>query len=50
MEKIHYYTVLNGQMTRISKEEADKISEYNKSLPFERWNEIKFVYMVKAEG
>lgn len=48
-DKVHYYTEKNGQMVRISKKEADKISESNKSLPFDRWREVKFVYMVKAE-
>lgn len=48
--KIHYYTIINGEMTRITKEDADKITEFNRSLPFDRWNEIKVVYMIKAEN
>lgn len=47
--EVHYYTKTDAEpMHRISKEEAEKIENFNRSLPFERWNEIQFIFRVKV--
>lgn len=49
-EKIHYYTKSATEpMHRISKEEADEIERFNRSLPFGQWDKIQFVFCVKAD-
>lgn len=49
-ETYHYYTAVSGKMQRITKAEADRITAENNALPFDRWDEIRFIVRVPAEN